>query len=121
MGDEGIIVSVDSEFNPVIEQNGYNAEYLNLSGGEKTAVALAYRLALNQVINHIVSNIRTNDLIILDEPTDGFSDDQINRIKNVLDELDIKQVIIVSHEPKIESFVDDVIRIRKENHVSSVL
>jgi exonuclease SbcC len=120
MGDGGLLISLDNEFNPVIEQNGYNVEYFNLSGGEKTAVALAYRLALNQAINNIVTNIKTNDLIILDEPTDGFSDDQITRIKYVLDELDIKQIIIVSHEPKIESFVNNIIRVRKENHISSV-
>lgn len=120
MGDEGLTVMLDPEFNTSIEQNGYNVDYSNLSGGEKTAVALAYRLALNQVINNLVVNIKTNDLIILDEPTDGFSDDQIGRIKYVLDELDIKQTIIVSHEPKIESFVSNIIRIKKENHVSCV-
>jgi len=30
----------------------------------------------------------------------------------------MKQVVIVSHESKIESFVDKVIRIGKEEHVS---
>ena len=120
MSDDGLAVSLDPEFNPVIEQNGYNIEYLNLSGGEKTAIALAYRLALNQVINNLVVEIKTNDLIVLDEPTDGFSDEQVSRIKQVLDELNIKQVIVVSHEPRIESFVDSVIRIKKDNHVSYV-
>lgn len=120
MGDEGIAVALDSEFNPGIEQNGYSIEYENLSGGEKTAVALAYRLSLNQVINNLIVNIKTNDLIILDEPTDGFSDDQINRIKNILDELNIRQVIIVSHEPMIESFVDNVINVNKEDYVSKI-
>ncbi len=118
MSDESLNVNLDNEFNPAIEQNGYDTEYSNLSGGEKTAIALAYRLALNQVINNLVSSIKTNDLIVLDEPTDGFSDEQITRIKDVLDELNIKQVIVVSHEPKIESFVDNVIKIKKENHVS---
>jgi len=121
MGDENISLSLSKEFNPVIEQNGYDVEYENISGGEKTAVALAYRLALNQAINNLAVDIKTSDLIILDEPTDGFSDEQIEKIKNIIEELKMKQVIIVSHEPKIESFVDSVIRISKENHVSCAL
>ena len=38
----------------------------------------------------------------------------------VLDELDMRQIIIVSHEDKIESFVDNVLRFRKINGVSEV-
>jgi exonuclease SbcC len=43
--DETLNVRLDDEFTPLIEQNGYETNVLNLSGGEKTAVALAYRLA----------------------------------------------------------------------------
>ena len=103
-----------------ISRSMYDMDFENLSGGEKTAIALAYRLALNQVINNLVSTIKTKDLIILDEPTDGFSEEQLDRLKVVLDELQIKQIIIVSHEAKVEGFVDNVIRIEKKNHVSKV-
>ncbi len=118
--DELISVKLDEEFTPLIEQNGHSIDYEHLSGGEKTAAALAYRLALNQVINHLISVIKTKDLLILDEPTDGFSNEQIERIKDVLLELDNKQTIIVSHESKIESFVNCIIKLGKEGHVSSV-
>ena len=118
---ENMKVKLDEEFTPIIEQNGYDLEYANLSGGEKTACALAYRLGLNQVINNIITNINTKDLIILDEPTDGFSTEQLDRLRNVLEELKMKQIIIVSHENKIESFADNVIRIKKEGHVSQVI
>lgn len=119
--DESINVRLDDSFTPVIEQNGYETFIENLSGGEKTSCALAYRLALNKVINDFVGNITTKDLIILDEPTDGFSSEQLDRVRDVLEQLNIKQVIIVSHESKIESFVDNVIRITKHEHVSSVV
>jgi len=120
MDDENIQVSLDNEFTPIITQNSHEMDYEHLSGGEKTAAALAYRLSLNQVINNLMSNIKTNDLLILDEPTDGFSEQQLERIHDVLEELNIAQVIIVSHESKIESFVDNIIKITKHNHVSSV-
>ena len=121
MGEESIKVDLDEEFTPIVEQAGHVIEFEYLSGGEKTAAALSYRLALNQVINLLMSVIKTRDLLILDEPTDGFSDLQIERIRTVLKELNIGQVIIVSHEDKIESFVDHVIEIRKIDNVSGVV
>ncbi len=114
-------IRLDDSFSPVIEQNGYETDYGFLSGGEKTAAALAYRLALNQVITTIMGVIKTRDLLILDEPTDGFSEQQLDRMRDLLDELDAKQIILVSHEDKIESFVDTVIRVEKHNHVSRVI
>ena len=121
MENENFNVKLDEEFSPLIMQNGHDIDYLYLSGGEKTATALAYRLALNQVINNLMTLIKTKDLLILDEPTDGFSDEQLDRVRNVLSELNIKQLILVSHEQKIESFADNVIRLNKEQHVTKVI
>lgn len=121
MEDQTINARLDESFSPIIEQNGYETELNNLSGGEKTAVALAYRLALNRVINDVVSEIKTKDLLILDEPTDGFSAEQLEKVKEVLNQLDIKQLIVVSHENKIESFVDNIIRVNKNEHMSEIL
>ena len=119
--DEAINVRVDDEFTPIIEQNGYETYIENLSGGEKTSVALAYRLALNKVVNEIVAEIKTKDIIMLDEPTDGFSTEQLDKVRDVLTQLNMKQVIIVSHESKIEGFVENVIRVQKQDGVSVVV
>jgi len=113
-------VSLDEEFSPLIEQQGYEIDYAHLSGGERTAIALAYRLALNQVINSIMSKIKTKNLIILDEPTDGFSEQQLDKMRDVLQQLNVKQLILVSHEHEIEGFVENVIRIKKENGIAKV-
>ena len=121
VGAENINVKLDDEFTPVVEQDGFRIDFECLSGGEKTAASLAYRLSLNQVINHVMGNLNTKDLIILDEPTDGFSEDQIDRMRNVLEELNLKQIIIVSHESKIESFVQNVIKLNKRNHVTEIV
>ena len=119
--DQNLSVRLDDEFSPVIEQNGFETTIENLSGGERTAVSLAYRLALNKVINDIISEIKTKDILILDEPTDGFSSEQLDKVRDVLEQLNVRQVILVSHESKIESFVDNVIHISKDEHVSSVI
>ena len=118
---ENLNIKLDDNFSPIIDQNGFEIDYENLSGGEKTAGALAYRLALNQVINSLVTTINTKDIIILDEPTDGFSDDQLDRIRLILNELNTKQTILVSHESKIESFVDTIIRFNKNNHITEII
>lgn len=118
---ENLTVKLDEDFTPLIEQDGFKIDFECLSGGEKTAAALAYRLSLNQVINHVMGSLNTKDIIILDEPTDGFSEDQIDRMRSVLEELKLRQVIIVSHESKIESFVQNVIKLNKRNHVTEIM
>lgn len=116
--DEDLDVNIDEDFAPLIRQNNYDTFIDNLSGGEKTAVALAYRLALNKVINDFINNIKTKDLLILDEPTDGFSSEQLDRMRDVLDELQMRQLIIVSHEAKMETYAENIIRINKHDHTS---
>ncbi len=113
-------VYLDETFSPVIVHSEFELDYEFLSGGERTAVALAYRLALNQLINSILSKIKTQDIVILDEPTEGFSEQQLDKVRDILHELHIKQLIIVSHESKIEGFVDHIIKIKKENGKSVV-
>lgn len=120
LDDEHFSIRLDDQFTPVITQNGYDIELEDLSGGEKTAVSLAYRLALNRVINDLVSTIRTKDLLILDEPTEGFSTEQLDKMRDVLEQLGLTQVLIVSHENKIESVVDSCLRIIKTEHESTV-
>ncbi|MCL5730111.1 MAG: hypothetical protein M1165_00910, partial [Candidatus Pacearchaeota archaeon] len=117
---DGFQVRLSDDFTPIVEQQDYELDYSYLSGGERTAIALAYRLSLNQVINSFLSKIKTRDIVILDEPTDGFSDQQLDKMRGVLEQLNVKQLIIVSHEQKIESFVDNIIKMKKEQGFSKV-
>lgn len=114
-------VYLDDNFTPIIEYQDYEIDYSYLSGGERTAVALAYRLSLNQVVNSLLSKIKTHDIVILDEPTDGFSEQQLDKMRDVLRQLDIRQLIIVSHEQKIEGFMENVMRFRKEHGISRII
>ena len=119
--EESVSSRLDDSFSPIVEINGYEMPLKNLSGGEKSSCALAYRLALNRVINDVVSTIKTKGLLILDEPTDGFSFQQLEKVREILEQLNLPQTIIVSHEQKIESFVQSVIKVVKEQHVSRAL
>ena len=51
--------------------------------------------------------------LILDEPTDGFSKEQLGKVREILDEMANPQVIIVSHERELESMADQVYRVAK--------
>jgi exonuclease SbcC len=117
---ESFEVQLDETFTPLIMQGEIEMEYGFLSGGERTSIALAYRLALNQIINSVLSKIKTRDIVILDEPTDGFSEAQIDKMREVLEQLKAKQLIIVSHEQKIEGFVGHIMRLRKDGNISFV-
>jgi exonuclease SbcC len=114
-----INVRVGDDFTPIIEQGGYELDVESLSSGERTSVALAYRLALNVMVKKVCNAMQSN-LLILDEPTDGFSKEQLARLRDVLRELNSEQVVVVSHEKELESFVDRVYRVVKENGVSRV-
>lgn len=120
VGDENLQIKLDEQFTPIVTQNGYDAYIENLSGGEKASISLSYRLALNKVIHDLIPDIKTGNLIILDEPTDGFSSNQLDNVRDIIDQLGSKQLIIVSHESKIETFVDNVISISKDGHTSKV-
>ncbi len=84
--DPGKQAKVDEDFTPIIQQDGVDQDVAYLSGGEKTSVALAYRLALNSIVRKVSTGMRSN-LLILDEPTDGFSKEQLGKVREILDEL----------------------------------
>jgi exonuclease SbcC len=113
-----IDVEIDEYFTPVVNQSGYRLEVESLSGGEKTSIALAYRLALNEIIRRMI--MLDDNLLILDEPTDGFSKEQLIQIKHVLEELSAAQVIVVSHEKELEGFVETIFRVVKESEKSQI-
>jgi exonuclease SbcC len=113
-----IDVEIDEYFTPIVNQSGYRLEVESLSGGEKTSIALAYRLALNEIIRRMI--MLDDNLLILDEPTDGFSKEQLIQIKHVLEELSAAQVIVVSHEKELEGFVETIFRVVKESEKSQV-
>ena len=110
---------IDEDFTPLVEQDGYEQDYNYLSGGEKTSLALAYRLSLNTIVQKVSAGIKSN-LLILDEPTDGFSKEQLFKIREILDELKCPQVVMVSHERELESFADQVLRVEKKDGVSRI-
>jgi len=111
-------VRVDEKFNPIIQQNEFEQTFEWLSGGEKAGIALAYRLALNSLIRQQPTGFRP-ELLMLDEPTDGFSREQLTKVSNILSDIENKQVIIVSHNQEFVK-LDQIINVTKENDISRI-
>jgi exonuclease SbcC len=116
--DPDMVVRVREDFTPLFERQGFEQDYEALSGGERTSMALAYRFALNSVVRESI--MAQPELVILDEPTDGFSKEQIYKMRGLLEELDSRQVILVSHEKELESIADHIYRVEKRNGTSTV-
>jgi exonuclease SbcC len=116
--DPSLVARSDPRFSPSVEIDGEDTPPEALSGGERTALALAYRLALGRVVR-TVDRLRL-DTLILDEPTDGFSPEQVQRMGELLGELDIPQVLLVSHEALLNGVADRVVRVRKVEGVSEL-
>lgn len=117
--DASLTARCDAAFSPSVEIDGEWTPAEALSGGERTALALAFRLALGGVVRsagrlHLAT-------LILDEPTDGFSPEQVLRMGELLERLALPQVLVVSHEVGLAAVADRVLRVEKRAGVSHLL
>lgn len=122
---EGSMLSVviDDTYTPFVEsEGGFRREVSNLSGGERTLLAFAYRLGLGQLI----MQSRTGhglQLLLLDEPTEslGREDGSVDRLAEAIGRLRvIEQIIAVTHSEAFAEKAEHVIRLTKENGESRV-
>jgi len=119
-----LTVKIDENYTPIIiGEEGYERSILNLSGGERTFLALAYRLGVGQLIMHIKSG-RGLSMLLLDEPTEslGREDGSIDRLAELISRLKtVEQVIAVTHSEAFAEKADYVIRVEKREGRSSVM
>ncbi len=106
-------VDVKFDYEPIAYANGEEVKITNLSGGEKTSVALAYKLALSELAS-IASAVIPSQLLILDEPTTGLDSEDVKALAEAIKNIThIPQVIIVTHDETLKSFADHVLTIEK--------
>ena len=87
-----------------------------VSGGEKIAIALALRLGITQAMSK--GNIET---ILLDEPTIHLDTIRKQHLITVLRSMSvIPQMLIVTHDDELENAADTLIRVVKEDGISTV-
>ena len=116
-------IKIDKDYSPFISSDeGYQRDVANLSGGERTLLAFAYRIGLGQLI----MQSRTGHslyMLLLDEPTEslGREDGSVERLSEAISRLRaIEQIIAVTHNESFAEKADHVIRIQKEEGASQV-
>jgi len=113
-------VRVNDDMNIEISQNGHTESVDMLSGGEKTALSIALRLALAK---YVMENIKT---MIMDEPTTYLDQDRRNNLKDIIqytfssENTPVPQMIIVTHHTDLYTAADNVLEVVKENGTSKV-
>ena len=125
VGGEGPMLNVviDETYTPYVKsETGVDREVSNLSGGERTLLAFAYRLGLGQLI----MQSRTGhglSILVLDEPTEnlGSEDGSIERLAEAISRFKaIEQIIAVTHSEAFASKADHVVILEKEAGVSKI-
>jgi exonuclease SbcC len=119
--DRQMTVSIDESYSPLIrgEAEAWRDPAL-LSGGERTLLAFAYKIALGQLI----AEARTGEslsIIILDEPTEslGPEDSSISRLAEAIAKLrGLEQIIAVTHSEDFAEKAEHLMRVRREAGVS---
>jgi exonuclease SbcC len=125
IGDAGpaLFVSVDETYSPLVSSEmGYEREVSNLSGGERTLLAFAYRIGLGQLIMQARTG-RGLYMLLLDEPTEslGREDGSVERLAESISRLKaIEQIIAVTHNEAFAEKAEHVIRIEKEAGASKI-
>jgi exonuclease SbcC len=116
-------VVIDETYTPYVKsESGVNREASNLSGGERTLLAFAYRLGLGQLI----MQSRTGhglSMLMLDEPTEnlGSEDGSIERLAEAISRFKaIEQIIAVTHSEAFAAKGDHVVILEKEAGVSKI-
>ncbi len=116
-------VIVDETYTPYVKsESGEDREVSNLSGGERTLLAFAYRLGLGQLI----MQSRTGhglEMLLLDEPTEslGTEDGSIDRLAEAISKFKaIEQIIAVTHSEAFGEQAEHVILLEKESGISRV-
>jgi len=125
VGDTGpaLTVKIDETYTPLVSsEEGYEREVSNLSGGERTLLAFAYRIGLGQLI----MQSRTGHglyMLLLDEPTEslGREDGSVDRLAEAISRLKaIEQIVAVTHSEAFAEKAEHVIRVDKEAGSSKV-
>ncbi|MCK4474663.1 AAA family ATPase, partial [Candidatus Bathyarchaeota archaeon] len=125
MGGEGALlnVKIDEAYTPYVQsESGVEREVSNLSGGERTLLAFAYRLGLGQLIMQSRTGHGLH-MLLLDEPTEslGREDGSIDRLAEAISRFKaIEQIIAVTHSEAFAEKAEHVIWLEKEAGVSQV-
>lgn len=114
MGDASAALSLTEDYDIILEQHGHRRAFMQLSGGEQMSAAVAVRLGLLRQLSDI-------NLAFFDEPTQNMDAERRHNLAEQLERVKgFDQLFVISHDDTFEPMVSTVLRVRKENGVSTV-
>ncbi len=113
-------IAIDENFDIKVTQNSMEQTLESLSGGEKTALAIALRLSVTE---YVLDRIST---IIMDEPTNFLDEDRRNNLKDIIlyslkgDNI-VPQMIMITHHSELISVADSSYEMVKQKGTTHVI
>ena len=101
-------VELDEDYDVRLLRGGERFSFRQLSGGEQVALALALRLGLAKAMAG--TSLET---ILLDEPTVHLDAERRRELVAAIKELDLPQVIVVTHAGEFEEIADSLFSIER--------
>jgi len=118
-GVDALGVELDSEYNVYLLTRDGKKSVTMLSGGERIALALAFRLAIARALGGKLG------VLILDEPTVHLDEERRRELVEILRQgpklLGVNQMIVVTHDRELEEAADTVVEVVKESGISRVV
>jgi exonuclease SbcC len=91
------------DYEVTLEEEGRERPFLNLSGGEQMAAALAVRLALLKELSEI-------NIAFFDEPTTNMDEERRRNLAEHIGRIkDFHQLFVISHDDSFEGFTDQIV------------
>jgi len=104
----------DEEYGIVLEVNGRDRQFAQLSGGEQMSAALSVRLALLREMSDI-------QVAFFDEPTSNLDEARRDSLaRQILSIEGFRQLFVISHDDTFEQAIENLIRVQKVNGLSVV-
>jgi exonuclease SbcC len=108
-GEAGRALRWSRDYEIMLEEEGHERSFQNLSGGEQMAAALSIRLALLKQL----SDIR---LAFFDEPTVNMDQERRERLAQQIGQVQhFDQLFVISHDDTFEENVDHIIHIKRSD------
>ena len=112
-------IKIDSDFSIKVYKGSQALSIDQLSGGQKTAVAIAIRLAIAKCLSNRLTTV------IMDEPTAHLDDERrfelVEFFNTFLEDPEsLAQLIIVTHHREFESIADSIYRVNLINDRSVI-
>jgi DNA repair exonuclease SbcCD ATPase subunit len=106
------------EFMMVDNSSGVEKLMTSGSGYEKTIASLALRAVMTKICT-----LPKPNLVVMDEVFGKISNDNLEMVSEFFVKIKeyFEKVFLISHNPLINNWSDNIVKIRKENNISKVL